>query len=65
MGILEDLAALGKDVADPAAVADGIRLVAADPAGRMKLIQEWEAATGRPFPPALTHDLTAPGPVPP
>ncbi len=59
MGILDDIAALGRDATNPAAAADVIRSLQLSPAGRAKLVQEWQQATGQIFPEALLHDLGA------
>lgn len=59
MSILEDLAALGVDPRNPTQAAGAIAALAADPAGRSKLIQEYQLASGLTIPPEDVARLTA------
>lgn len=63
MSILDDLRALNLEPTDPVQVAKGIESLALAPAGRMKLINEWTAVTGRPFPRDLEVRLVGGNPA--
>ena len=60
MGIIEDLQALSVDPTNARAVATAIATLAAGPAGRTKLLQEWQAATGLHPPTDLINELLGP-----
>jgi len=59
MAILDDLAALGADPQDPAAVGAALASLSLSPSGRQQLINEWQAATGLTMPPGLRNRLVA------